>query len=410
MADEYRFNKHVGNPGARSGKGGVFRNKIIFAIVATMIVMSAGYFLFLVKEQYDYWTTTRMYPNNTLANNTTIIENNTCGDDCLVALAISSGNSSYCLNVSRTSGDECWRMFSNDEINACLRINEYSLKKSCISYFATTSKNLSLCNLLSGADAANCIDEISPPCMDVNGTAREVCLAMRYNNTKYCSNEACLLEFAKASRDSSVCSGIKNEAENGACRSLVDNKDYCHLFLGSYTKDYCYQLMAQNLHDFSYCRKTTTPLYEYNCYLSAAIELKKPEYCKNTDIEYIWDCYKNYSLALHDMNGCISIDNYASNSKDGCFYEYAKKFEEPNACNYLSTIYMKTNCYADLIIGGTELTVAKCNAVQNPTWKDKCFSRAAYLQKDVSICSKIAGDDERKNCETNTPAPPQIVN
>lgn len=386
----------------RSNKKGEIKlmNAIIAIVIAAAVFLGIAYMLLTNKS-----STTKLPKTEIQVINTNISGNETsaslCDDDCLLKYALTTTNSSYCNNMSSERSDECWQIFSASDFNACLKLKNYEMRKNCIGDAAFSQKNTSLCNLLSEQDKIFCIEKINPPCLDIVDQAeREVCLALRNNDTEYCSNSKCLLDYAKERNDSKVCDMLKLDSEKSACISILKGTDECFKLSGIYTVDYCYQLFAQYSHDYSYCKSIETKLYKFNCYKSAAIDTRNKTYCEKNDLEYIWDCYTNYSLSTGDISGCLVIDStYARGSRDGCLNMYANQLGDPTACNYPSTVYIRTNCYANSIMNSQNLSIEKCFGITNSDWRDKCFTSYAIKSSQKIICSYIENSDEKKRCE-----------
>lgn len=392
--ENYRFKTN--KPKSRSFENAERKQRMrIFAVLLSIIVFAAIGIVFLVffhPESLDDWSQIYTPPKNNIT--VQINETKTCNDDCFIKLALSNKNSTYCKNVSENRSDECYIMFSNSEINACLALKNYSLKKDCV----IKSKNLSLCELLRNEDVVNCRGETTPICNITE--ARDSCLAFYYNNSIYCSSEECRFNYAKERNDSFICENFSLDAEKYACRSVAKKTNECSLLNSIVVSDYCYQLLAQYSKDFSYCNYIVTGRYKYGCYSNAAVEKKDHSYCKKNEIEYIWDCYRNYSLATTDINGCFEIDSkYAKGSRDGCLRIFARAFELPYACNYLSDIYSRTNCYADVILQATNLSMEKCEAIVHETWKDKCYGQYAFQSNQGGACNYIQNEYEKTKCK-----------
>ena len=159
---------------------------------------------------------------------------------------------------------------------------------------------------------------------------------------------------------------------------MVADKDRCDQITGTYTRDYCYQLLATYSGKYFYCDRIVNDAYKLNCYLPAAIATGDLSYCAKTSVPYDSECYTNFSLSTGNLSGCLAMDSrYVVNSKDGCVYAFARAFAYPSACSYISTVYTRTNCYANTIAEATNLTVDKCAGVLNPDWADKCFTALA---------------------------------
>lgn len=373
--------------------------KIAAAVLAFALIFGIYYVIFMGKEGAPIpkpINTTNATGGNETENKTT-----GCDDSCLIDLAIVNADSSYCLNMSDERSDECWQIFSNADLSACIMLKNYTLKKACVNDFALIGNDAAICEALEGADRTECAEKINPPCMNISDLAEQgLCLARRYGDVKYCgANTQCILSYATERGDVEACGQLGSDAESYACRSVVGNTNECSLLSGLYTLDYCYQLLAQYSNDFAYCDYVSTGAYKSNCYLSAAIAKDDKTYCEKNDLEYIWKCYSNYSVETGDIQGCFEIDKYASGTKDSCLNDYAKKYSDPSACNNLSTIYIRTNCYAEVILAATNLSVAKCDAVSQPSWRDKCFTYLAKNSGDISVCNYVVDDSERSRCD-----------
>lgn len=380
MAKQYHFDK----PKDYSKKYTKLRNMLLFAIIVSVIVFSIVYFVFLEKDVAR--TVARISKQTTQADDSNMLnvsnqtQNQTieCNEECLFKLALKTGDPSYCKNISNNS----------------------ALKNNCINELAFTQKNISICNLLENESRIICIEKIAPPCMNVSKQdERELCLALKNNDSSYCSKVECFFSYAKERNSSLACDKLISEAEKYACVGVVKRTNQCSFLSGIYTLDYCYQLLAQYSKDFHYCDLITTGSYKFNCYLNASIEEKNKAYCAKNELEYIWNCYKEYSLAMQDVEGCFAISDYATNSKDGCLWSYALKFEEPSACNFLSTISLRINCYAEIVLQSTNLSVKKCSSIMAVNWKNKCFTNFAIQNKEKNICSYIEENSERQTCE-----------
>lgn len=378
-------------------RGARFRNMLVFTVIVSVIVFGMVYFLFGQKEAARITATVEKPQSNATGNATNA--GAACDDECLIKAAIRNSDSGFCKNVSNARWDECWLIFSNAELPACLELRNYALKKECVDDFAVFRKNATLCGALEEVDKTACEEEVNPPCMNISkGLERELCLAYRNNNSDYCASSECLLIYAKGRNDPSVCEALASETEKTACLSVLEGSNRCSQLSGV-AADYCYSILAQYSNDFTYCGLIQSGIHKYDCYLSAAIEEKNKTYCEKSDLEYRWDCYTNYSLETGDLDGCLAIDEqYATGSRDGCIGDYAETFGAPAACDYLSNIYMRTNCYGNIILGNYTMTVEKCSAISQADWKDKCFTRAASDVGDATICSYILGDYERKRC------------
>ncbi|VVB98248.1 Uncharacterised protein [uncultured archaeon] len=377
-----------------------FRNRLIFAVLVSLVVFSLIYFLFLEKDVARIIARIGHQNGTTAETNATTNATAACGDDCLLKLALTTSNSSYCNNMSAARSDECWQIFSNSDISACLALKNYSLLGGCVNDFASFTRNTTLCSYLQPQDRAACVEKVNPPCMNVSlGPDRELCLAYRYNSTSYCTQSACFLAYAVKRNYPAACANLSSDSERYACESLLSGENRCS-FLAASKLDYCYQLLAQYSGDYSYCTGITGSTYKANCLLTAAITAKNMSYCALNDLEQLPDCYVNYSIATGDVQGCLALNNtYLTGSRDGCLNTLAKGYTEPAACNYASTVYIKMTCYGDSILTHPEnLSLGKCAGVAHPGWQDKCYSAYAKAANDPSICDFVQDSSAKNSC------------
>ncbi|MEW6528953.1 MAG: hypothetical protein AB1391_03625 [Candidatus Micrarchaeota archaeon] len=392
---KYHFDK-LGEPNRNR-----FRNMLLIGIVLSLIVFAAIYFFIPEKKGLStIGNTNASGPFTIIQNNTQVNETFLCDDACFLSLAIEKADSSFCKNISPKRSDECWQMFSNFELSSCLNLKNYSAKKNCINVFINESKNLSLCNYLEGVDKDQCEKKTYRPCINVSESENELCFALTYNDSSYCTKTDCIITYAKRRNDILACDVLSSNSEKYACKSVVTNFDQCSILSGVYTLNYCYQLAAQYSNDYSYCDLITDEgAYQYTCYLNAAIKTGKYSYCAKTGLEYRGKCYNEYSLETMDINGCLAANStYTTGTADGCLRAFALKFSEPSACNYISSISIKTNCYANTIFQTFNLTIEKCSGIGHQDWKDRCFTETAKIHDNLAICEKILGRDELNRC------------
>ncbi len=374
------------------------KKMVIFALVASLIVFSLVYFLFVEKDTAR--VVAKVQPP--AANGTQNGGNGGaagCDDECLLDLALVKSNSSYCMNVSAANSDRCWEMFADYEFDACTSLMNYSMRKGCLNGFALAQKNESICWMLQAADVDACRDAVSPPCANISeGAEKELCLALRYGNYSYCASAACTLAYANVTGDEGACAALASEPEEAACRSIASKGNRCS-GLRTSDREYCYLLLAKYTNDYGYCDEIESDYFNASCYYAAAIYYKDYTYCEKDTLDYIWDCYRNYSLETGDLSACYEIDSYAEGNFNSCLNNYASKYEDPSVCNGLTTIYMRTNCYAGIILSSQNLTLEKCSGVANPDWKDKCYSYYVKSGGDPSACGYIENSAEKTRCE-----------
>jgi hypothetical protein len=342
--------------------------------------------------------------NNTTITNMTSNTNGTwnssiCGDDCVFNLALESGNYSICAKMSANGSDKCYSIFSFTTLDACVKMKDVQARKSCLSSLAESLGNSSICAMLPDADSQRiCNDKLKPPCAEFAGEEHDLCLALRNNDSAYCTGKECAIGYGKAKRNSSACGVLGSEAERLACISIIDIKDACANSSVGAVADYCYAMLAAGTDQYFYCGYVKSGLYKYQCLLAKAEFVGNASACDGNDLEYKFTCYREYSLAKGDLGGCLAIKElYAEASRDGCIYDFATAFSNPSACNELENMNSRTTCYAAIILAKDKnLSVAKCAGVQLQVWMDKCFSAYAMQIQEPKVCGYITDNDAAK--------------
>ncbi|MBU0586165.1 hypothetical protein KJ780_01505 [Candidatus Micrarchaeota archaeon] len=373
---------------------------LIFTIIGIVLICVTITYIYLYNSEKEL-NDKISNGHNTSLTNLSLNESAVCGDQCLIDYATFTLNSDYCENVSDSRNDECWGIFANDSTEACLELIDYDKKRMCIEEIAVDEEDIEICDYLDGQDEEICRDKVVPPCLNIdNKEERELCLALSKNSTAYCSEVNCVVSFAKEKKDAGVCEQLDNEAEKASCNGVISNLDECMYLNGTITKDYCYQLLAQYSGNYYFCDDISNGEYKFNCFTSAAIAKENMAYCSQLQLNYYSQCYREYSLTLHNIDACLAIDPvYRVSSRDGCIFDYANEFDDPGSCQYLSTIYMRTNCYANVIWSAENLSISKCYNVPNQAWQEKCFSKFAELTNSIEICNYITQNEaENKIC------------
>jgi hypothetical protein len=102
----------------------------------------------------------------------------------------------------------------------------------------------------------------------------------------------------------------------------------------------------------------------------------------------LWACYINYSLSTGDLSGCKQIDKLATTNLYSCASMYANKFGDPSACELITeTLTQRATCYeGSIIYSHQNLNWANCAGITDFNWRNKCYTEAAKLKNDTSIC------------------------
>lgn len=227
-------------------------------------------------------------------------------------------------------------------------------------------------------------------------------MALHYTTPSYCNGEEqCILSYATQTKDTAACNLISYTVNKTACKSAVEGIDYCANLSITPQKDLCYQIYGTYTNSIHHCRKISDNDNDYAaaCFTAVAIALNNADVCSNVGLFHIWNCYTAVASATANLSVCERISTFAKGSLDGCYFTYAIKNNYPSACNNVSDIYNRGSCFAITILQNqVDIDPTSCQKIYNPDWKDKCYSRAAYLRNDTSLCNYIVNYQEQNTC------------
>ncbi|MEM3399700.1 MAG: hypothetical protein QXP42_02620 [Candidatus Micrarchaeia archaeon] len=324
-----------------------------------------------------------------------------------------------CEAKSGINRDYCYLLKARDEsaVEECGKIDNASLRDNCIYTFA--EKDPKLCDTLSNAsrrdscmmDAAirlndssycsgignevlraKCIERfVEPPCKELEGYERIVCLASLGDIGK-CEEagakiDSCYYEVALNNSNSSICGEISNDVFRHVCLSILGNITACD-GLEYMKRDFCYEKFAEETLNESLCDKILTSTYSVPCYMNLAVSKKKPSLCAKPEREKDNDdCYRAVAFVTN-VSVCANIKRDVE--RDLCRFDIAKSRNDPSVCNYLENNVWRDTCYRTIILTRQyKYDAEACGRVLNPTWKDHCYYENAVLNKNASICEQI---------------------
>jgi hypothetical protein len=382
---------------------------LLIGVLLVLIFVVGGGLLYVITQKGGAPVTPPSnQTNNTPAQNQTnqTGQNNTqnqtqgCDDACLYDAAVGSQNASACSAISSYDLEQgCYTQLSGISLDACLAVVNDTPRESCVTHFAVTGSNMSLCDqLVQGKDACR---RAVDPCFDALDAA--LCRAIEDDDPSKCLGDGdCLLNYSMASGDEAGCSLISNNIVSTACRSAVKFTDKCSSLPADAGRDYCYELYAIYSNDVYTCTQISiNSLYTYECFTYFAIKQHDLTLCANEriDLNDKWACYRNYSLSTGDIAGCKAIDPLASTNQYLCASEYGKKYGDPSACEIIEILASKKTCYeGSIIYSNSNLKWQNCAGVTNFVWENKCYTESAKLYKDVSICNNIDEDFAKETC------------
>ena len=319
----------------------------------------------------------------------------------LIESALEERDTSYCLKLPANERDACILPLSNDSLSTCIQLITYENKRDCLFYHAYKDEDMSICDLMSEEDKAECIEHLSPPCTFVLDTEEKGrCLAFEYQNYTYCKDEQCYMDYAFEFRDKGACEMLEYAKREG-CLSSLDYDDRCRDLEEQSYKYQCYYIFALGEGNPTNCYNINGNFgseIAYQCFTHFAIAYDNPALCEAILVTKRWDCYTEYALETGNKQGCYSIDTRAPVSRENCFNSYAYAYDDLASCNEIGTEYVRQICYSALIFSAVELTPAECNGIILPEWKDKCYQELAKLEDDKTYCNYIESIAVQENC------------
>ncbi len=323
-----------------------------------------------------------------------------CDDQCLLAEAVESGDHSECFDLpSDALAQSCLAQLSGNSLEACKALDESAAKTSCMTSFASSEGNISLCDLISGG-RDSCRKAVDP-CADSDDVT--LCKALEAQDPRLCGGDmGCIFGYGVEIGSDSACSLIQNKGASAACSSAALGTDKCSALGQQAEKDYCYQLYAIHTDDLYICdRIGRNTVYGLECYSYFAGMENDLRICDrdSLSLDNKWACYTNFSLISGNLSGCENIHKLASTNLFRCSFEYGKKYGNPAACQLIELLPSRSTCYEGVIIYSNQnLNWTYCDEVTNFNWRNRCFTEAAKLYEDISICDGIAEDYAREAC------------
>ncbi len=327
-----------------------------------------------------------------------------CDDSCFWLKAQETVDTNDCTSISNiTKKQLCFVSISSKSLDACKQVSEYNDRKKCVKIHASTTQNIALCSLLEEADKADCILE-GDACYYENESNKPLCKALNKNNASFCqNNDQCIIDYSRQIHSAEACSMVSSRPLKNACSSIVLDKDDCGNLPNEDEIDYCKQVYAIQTNKSTECKfiRSTTG-YAVDCFAYFAEQAKKVSFCDGVEILKRWDCYKKYAQETGDLAGCIGIDKFAPIAKEHCFIDTGKIYGNPQACEYLTfDTSAREICFRAAIQDNTALRSVNCANITNDAWELRCYTNAAKIEKDISVCNSLKQDADVLFCRSN---------
>jgi len=341
---------------------------------------------------------------NETENETEVTENESeiCDNECLYAKAVAEKNLEYCEWMNNeTLEQECYVAIANDSTDACLRVLAVGVMEKCIIENANRTGELTICDNLNPEKAVEC-KVIFEPCYEYVDTELRICLALKYDDPDYCElDDDCLLNYSITVADKAICNDITGMAEKTACISVHEEQDNCINLESTAEREYCWELYAIISNNRLICTQIISEgQYAVECYSYFAVKTNDLTFCNadNIELDDRWDCYTAFTLGTGNVSGCDGINRLASTHMFNCYFEYGKKYGNPQACEMMDDPRLASTCYVGVIMNNTNLDWRYCGGVAVEDWRNKCYTQTAQIEEDISICDFIVEELKRQIC------------
>ncbi|MBS3067749.1 hypothetical protein J4450_03535 [Candidatus Micrarchaeota archaeon] len=371
-------------------------------VVVILIITIAIFFLFFGKKPADNGSTNIAIPNVTKPN---VSVSTVCDDDCQLQNALSTKVATTCDSISNeTKKQDCFVALATDSVEACLKLADYSQKKTCVGSHAVKLDNLDLCSNLEMDDRRPCIEKVDS-CFYKKLDEKPLCKALANNNYSFCEkNEECIFAYAQQTVNAEACADLGIRFKQNACVSIALKKDECNGLPKDDEIDACRALYAVKTDRPGACDDLTKKdtIYAVNCYAHFAKRDKNPAVCDGVELLKRWDCYKKYAIETSDLQGCIQITRYAPIAKEHCFIDVGKEYGNPQACEYLNfDPGSRDVCYRASIQDNLKLRHENCANLSSDEWDVRCYTNAAKLEQNVTVCDLQDNQVDVNFCRTN---------
>ncbi|HEV7423991.1 MAG TPA: hypothetical protein VGO21_02250 [Candidatus Paceibacterota bacterium] len=299
--------------------------------------------------------------------------------ECEIKKAAVDHNITFCKNVlDPYLQQECYESIISafkvsKDCEVFQGIHNQSMLEECYDEVAAKNKDKSICDKLGTADKKDvCLMFYA----DASGDS-SVCPQLS-------NSDSCWISAARYKQDSSLCTNIKdNYFRDHKCIPFVaaasKNPKACEKFMDLSQKDECYRSLVDQLKDISYCNNTSDPAY-------CAREVNPASILNYSSCDSLNDPAAKADCAAAFMPQ-FSRQTLTTDSDCDAF---AKKYypSEPQAAE---------SCH--LLAAEAKLDLVACNKLSSPNNKNSCIIYIAFWKKDTTICTNIQDKNYLQACQ-----------
>ncbi len=384
------------------------RNKtiVLIGVLLVLIVVIGGALLFIISQKAPVSPVGQNQTNQSsppviivnASNQTNVTP--TCDDQCLLSKAVSDRSFQECQQISsEATRQSCYSQLSGVSLDACKALSNSTARDSCVTAFAVAQSDITICDSLTTAKPS-CQLAVDP-C--INASDKKLCAALDSSDPAKCgTDQDCILNFSLTAKNASSCGLLADAVTAKACASGVTYSDKCSDLPLLAQRDLCYQLYATYSNDYLECTQITRDSdYATSCFSYFAAKLGNMTICNYFSLDQKWACLREYSLQSGDLGGCEAIDPLATTNRFLCVFNYSIKFGNPAACQAITeSLGEVSTCYQGAIIYQNQnLDWHYCANVTDFVWQNACYTAAAKLDDNVTLCSYISADFARQSCQ-----------
>ena len=285
-------------------------------------------------------------------------------DTCLQAIALSTGNSSICGQMTGYYADQCYQAIAQNTSNAnlCANIRSSAAATSCYTGIANATRDIHTCLEIAnstGADA--CVYA-----MAVEYSNSSACSLMELNNVSLACRASVRLDYALMQRNPSICSAITSNNNTNVTYSAVSHSD-----LAAYPG---VSLNISQALEYSSFINATAGARDI-CYFALAYQSQAPSDCSSI---------KQSNLSTVCTRSISAIANYSAARSSSATVNFTALMNQCNGqldqqqCQY-GVLYIEALQYRN---------VTYCKGIGAP-YSYQCYYGVAQETNDTSYCSYI---------------------
>jgi hypothetical protein len=310
--------------------------------------------------------------------------------------AVEAKNPDLCLKLGQESDkDQCLELVGKalKDSGACNRIKNESASDSCATNVAIEARNFTSCSDVKAAKQRI-------QCLSIVGLAKASDALEALKNIISPAEEE-RINYDEIS--SETCAAKKTQDKKDECYNILagktDNQAFCKSIKSASLRDPCYNNIAAHKGDDSLCKLMEASGRD-SCLLNVAGLKRDIAICDDIGSDMLRTKCQTELAQVVDSNSCRGIRDQSA--KDGCYYSFAVKNNQPSLCREIIDYTRGQNCLSE--IGNTNADESICAMIAAPGLADNCYYHVATTKSgdNKPLCNKIKDQNRRNICIKNT--------